>query len=80
MESTRILASGLRFPTTLTRSQRSVLILGCRGRCTSTPPPSFENGLLSVERIAELVGQPAGALEAEFTAMGIVPPEDEPDY
>jgi Zn-dependent peptidase ImmA (M78 family) len=40
----------------------------------------FENGLLPIGRIAELVGREPSELEEEFRAMGLVPPESEPDY
>ncbi|MGO8685193.1 MAG: ImmA/IrrE family metallo-endopeptidase [Thermoleophilia bacterium] len=40
----------------------------------------YENGLLAVDRIAELVGKDAAELEKEFAAMGLTPPADEPDY
>ena len=40
----------------------------------------YENGLLPLERLAELTGRSAGDLEIEFTQMGFQPPDEEPDY
>ena len=40
----------------------------------------FENGLLSIHRIAELLEREPPELEEEFRAMGLAPPDNEPDY
>jgi Zn-dependent peptidase ImmA (M78 family) len=40
----------------------------------------YENGLLSLVRLAELTGRSARDLETEFTQMGLLPPNEEPDY
>lgn len=40
----------------------------------------YERGLLTPERIAAAVGRSTSEVEAELAALGVHPPDDEPDY
>lgn len=40
----------------------------------------YERGLLTPERIAQAVGRDTSEVEAELAALGVHPPDDEPDY